>query len=175
VAVLILQVAKADRAAFGDLYRATSDALFGVLLRILRNRADAEEGLQEVFARVWLRAGGFDAGRGAGMTWLITIARNYAIDQRRLRRVNEQDDVEVDTLADPHPGAEVYVAAQSDVRRIILCLNRLEPAHAAAVKAAYLNGMSYDDLARTYAVPLNTMRTWLRRSLQKLRDCVAEG
>jgi len=111
---------------------------------VLRNRPDAEEGLQEAFARVWRRAAGVDAGRGAGMTWLITIGRNDANDQRQLRR-------------------------------IVVCLNRLEPAHAAAVKAAYLNGMSYDDLARTYAVPLNTMRTWLRRSLQKLRDCVAEG
>jgi RNA polymerase sigma-70 factor, ECF subfamily len=175
VAILITLVAQADRAAFRELYHATSDALFGVLNRILRNRSDAEEGLQEVFARVWVRAKGFDAARGAGMTWLITIARNYAIDQRRLRRVTEQDDVEVDMLADPHPGADVYFSAQSEARRIILCMDRLEPAHAAAVKAAYLNGMSYHELAHSYAVPLNTMRTWLRRSLQKLRDCMAEG
>ena len=174
VASLIVRVAQADRAAFRDLYRATSDALFGVLNRILRNRSDAEEGLQEVFARVWVRAGGFDVARGTGMTWLITIARNYAIDQRRLRRVNEQDDVEVDTIADPRPGPEAFFAARAEVRRIVVCLDRLDPLHAAAVKAAYLNGTSYDELAQTYAVPLNTMRTWLRRSLQKLRDCLAE-
>jgi RNA polymerase sigma-70 factor, ECF subfamily len=171
---LITRVAQADRVAFRDLYRATSDALFGVLNRILRNRSDAEEGLQEVFARVWVRASGFDADRGAGMTWLITIARNYAIDQRRLRRVTEQDDIEVDTLADPQPGPEAYLSARGEVRRIVACLDRLDPMHAAAVKAAYLNGTSYDELAQTYAVPLNTMRTWLRRSLQKLRECVAE-
>jgi RNA polymerase sigma-70 factor, ECF subfamily len=175
VASLLIRVAQEDRAAFRALYRATSDALFGVLNRILRNRADAEEGLQEVFARVWVRAAGFNANRGSGMTWLITIARNYAIDQRRLRRVTEQDDVEVDTLADPQPGPDAYLSARSDVRRIVTCLNRLDPQHAQAVKAAYLNGMSYDELARTYAVPLNTMRTWLRRSLRKLRDCVAEA
>jgi RNA polymerase sigma-70 factor, ECF subfamily len=175
VATLITMVAQADRVAFRDLYHATSDALFGVLNRILRNRSDAEEGLQEVFARVWVRAAGFDAARGSGMTWLMTIARNYAIDQRRLRRVNEQDDVEIDTIADPHPGPEEYFSARSEVRRIVVCLERLDPQHAAAVKAAYLNGTSYDELAQTYAVPLNTMRTWLRRSLQKLQECVAEG
>jgi RNA polymerase sigma-70 factor, ECF subfamily len=171
---MIVLVAQADRAAFGALYHATSDALFGVLNRILRNRSDAEEGLQEVFARVWVRARGFDASRGSGMTWLITIARNYAIDQRRLQRVTRQDDVEVDTLADPRPGPEAFFAARVEARRIMLCLDRLDPQHAAAVKAAYLNGTSYDELARAYAVPLNTMRTWLRRSLQKLRDCMAE-
>jgi RNA polymerase sigma-70 factor, ECF subfamily len=170
----IVLVAQADRVAFRALYHATSDALFGVLNRILRNRSDAEEGLQEVFARVWLRAGGFDASRGSGMTWLMTIARNYAIDQRRLRRVAEQEEIEVDTLADPHPGPEAFLSARGEVRRIMICLDRLDPLHASAVKAAYLTGTSYDELARTYAVPLNTMRTWLRRSLQKLRDCVAE-
>lgn len=175
VAGLIVRVALADRVAFRDLYHATSDALFGVLNRILRNRSDAEEGLQEVYARVWVRAAGFDALRGSGMTWLMTIARNYAIDQRRLRRVTEQDGVEVDLLADPHPGPEVYFAAQSEARRIIVCLDKLDPQHAAAVKAAYLNGTSYDELATFYAVPLNTMRTWLRRSLQKLRECVTQG
>jgi RNA polymerase sigma-70 factor, ECF subfamily len=79
VAYLIRQVAADDRAAFRELYRATSDVLFGVLIRMLRNRASAEDGLQEVFARVWLRAGSFVETRGSGMTWLMTIARNYAI------------------------------------------------------------------------------------------------
>lgn len=170
----IIRVAQADRAAFGELYHSTSDVLFGVLHRILHDRSDAEDGLQEVFARVWTRAKGFDAARGTGMTWLISIARNYAIDQRRLRRVTAQDGVEVDTLADPHPGAEAHFSARSEMRRIFACLDRLDPIHAAAVKAAYLDGISYDELAQTHAVPLNTVRTWLRRSLLKLRDCVAE-
>lgn len=174
VARLIQQVAISDRAAFRELYLATSDALFGVLIRMLRNRAHAEEGLQEVFARVWLRAGSFVPARGTGMTWLITIARNHAIDQRRHRQLAEMEQIEIDQIVDPRRGPDDYLMAQNAVRRIVICLGTLEPRHADCIKRAYLDGASYADLAARYAVPVNTMRTWLRRGLQKLRTCVAE-
>jgi RNA polymerase sigma-70 factor, ECF subfamily len=174
VGLLLQQVAAGDRAAFRILYEKTNDTLFGVLMRMLQNRANAEDGLQEVFARVWIRAHSYAPERGSGMTWLITIARNYAIDQRRQRRFNDSDGDEVDDLIDPSPGPDDVFAARVVLRRIVLCLDTLDPVHALAVKQAYLDGKSYDELATHHRVPINTMRTWLRRSLQKLRDCMAD-
>jgi RNA polymerase sigma-70 factor (ECF subfamily) len=174
IAPLITAVAARDRAAFSELYLLTSDVLFGVLIRMLRDRANAEDGLQEVFARVWTRADSFVPARGSGMTWLMTIARNYAIDQQRQRRAVVIEDVGIDTVIDPHRGADDMLAAQATVHRIVHCLGQLEPKHADCIRSAYLDGKSYADLAARHAVPINTMRTWLRRSLRKLRDCVAE-
>jgi RNA polymerase sigma-70 factor, ECF subfamily len=174
VADLIRQVAEGNRAAFHHLYLATSDTLFGVLIRMLRNHAHADEGLQEVFTRVWLRAASFAPSRGSGMTWLMTIARNYAIDQRRQRQLIGMDQVEVEQIVDRRRGPDDYLVAQGTVERIVFCLGTLEPKQADCIKSAYLDGASYADLAARHAVPVNTMRTWLRRGLQKLRICVAE-
>ncbi|MFZ1662396.1 MAG: sigma-70 family RNA polymerase sigma factor, partial [Paracoccaceae bacterium] len=85
VADLIVQVAGADRAAFRSLYSAASGKLFAVAYRILQDRSEAEDAVQEVFTRIWLNARRFDAGRARGMTWLIAIARNHAIDRLRAR------------------------------------------------------------------------------------------
>ncbi len=174
VGQLIQRVAAHDRAAFHELYRITSDTLFGVLIRMQRNRAHADDGLQEVFTRVWLRATSFDPSRGTGMTWLMTIARNYAIDQRRHRQPVEMEQVEIEQIIDPRRGPDDYLVAQAVVDRIVFCLGTLEPRHAECIRRAYLDGASYADLADDHAVPVNTMRTWLRRGLQKLRGCVAE-
>jgi RNA polymerase sigma-70 factor, ECF subfamily len=174
VADLIGQVAEGNRAAFRLLYLATSDTLFGVLIRILRNHAQAEEGLQEVLIRVWLRAASFAPSRGSGMTWLMSIARNYAIDQRRQRHPESMEQTEVEQIVDPQPGPDDVLSAQSTVARIVLCLGTLEPKQADCIKRAYLDGTSYADLASRHAVPVNTMRTWLRRGLQKLRTCMAQ-
>ncbi|WGV17169.1 sigma-70 family RNA polymerase sigma factor [Fuscovulum ytuae] len=175
VADLISRVAAQDRAAFRLLYSQCAAKLMGVLLRILGNRAEAEEALQEVFTRVWLRAGRFDATKGRGMTWLIAIARNHAIDRLRARPTallrDEAEDA-VDRLRDSAPTAETRMIAQGEAGRIADCFATLEADRAAAVRGAYLEGLSYQDLADRYAVPLNTMRTWLRRSLLKLRECL---
>ncbi|WP_422261705.1 sigma-70 family RNA polymerase sigma factor [Tabrizicola sp.] len=171
VAALIAKCAAADRAAFRALYRDTSAKLMGVLLRMLRERAEAEDALQEVYTRVWLRAGRYDPAKGRGMTWLIAIARNLAIDRLRARPVNHSDDG-LDMVQDSAPRAETRLVAQGEARRMADCFNTLEPDRADAVKGAYLNGLSYLDLAARHAVPLNTMRTWLRRSLLKLKECL---
>ncbi len=173
VAQLLTRVAAQDRAAFRELYSVTSSKLFGVLLRILGTRAEAEDALQEVYTRVWLKAGRYEAGKGRGMTWLITIARYHAIDRRRARpdHVSDGEDALL-SIADAAPGPESVMSARSEAARITRCFDTLEGDRAAAVKGAYLDGLSYQDLAQTFNVPLNTMRTWLRRSLQKLKECL---
>ena len=171
--MLIARVALRDQQALHQLYHRTSDLLHGVLLRMLNHQSEAEDGLQEVFIRIWTRAPSFDPARGGGMTWLLAIARNYAIDQRRKRHGLEGPEVEINAIPDPGQSAEATHDARTTARRIIHCLGTLNPQHAEALRAAYLDGQSYRDLALHHGVPLNTIRTWLRRSLTKLRDCMA--
>jgi RNA polymerase sigma-70 factor (ECF subfamily) len=170
---LIAGVARADRAAFRMLYSQASAKLFGVCVRILRDRSEAEDAVQEVFTRVWLNARRYDAAKGRGMTWLIAIARNHAIDRLRARPAPaETADDETVAISDPAPGPEAQVVAQGEAQRIADCFATLDPARADAVRGAYLNGLSYEDLSRRHDVPLNTMRSWLRRGLQKLKECL---
>jgi RNA polymerase sigma-70 factor (ECF subfamily) len=172
VADLIEKVAGADRAAFRSLYSAASGKLFAVAYRILQDRSEAEDAVQEVFTRVWLNARRFDAGRARGMTWLIAIARNHAIDRLRARPAPQDGDDAMAGLRDPSPGAEAQIVAKGEARRITDCFGTLEPARADAIRGAYLSGLSYEDLSARYDVPLNTMRSWLRRGLLKLKECL---
>ncbi len=172
-APLLAAVGRGDRNAFRQLYSVTSSKLFGVALRILGNRAEAEETVQDVYAKVWTSAARFDGTRGRGMTWLIAIARNRSIDRLRARpdRTDHEADI-ADTLHDGALGIEATLVARGEMGRLSRCFDTLPADRAAAVRGAYLNGQSYDDLARHHAVPLNTMRTWLRRALIALRECL---
>ncbi len=170
---MIARMALGDRAAFAALYAATSAKLFGICLRVLDNRSEAEDALQEVFVKLWHSAGRYQVNGLSPMTWMITVARNHAIDRLRARRSATGDMDELAELADLTPGPEAQLIAASERGRIAHCLGTLEPDRADAVRRAYLDGETYADLAHRYAVPLNTIRTWLRRSLLKLRECLS--
>jgi RNA polymerase sigma-70 factor (ECF subfamily) len=169
---LIVRTSMKDRAAFDSLYRATSAKLFGVCLRVLNDRAEAEEALQEVFVKVWTKADRFAASDLSPISWLVAIARNHAIDRIRARRRPSSDIDDALDIADPAPGPEAAAVAAGERERIRGCLEELDEVKADAVRGAYLKGESYADLAARHKVPLNTMRTWLRRSLMKLRECL---
>lgn len=173
IAPLLIKVAAQDRAAFRQLYAQCSAKLMGVLLRILGNRPEAEDAMQEIFTRVWLRAASFDPQKGRAMTWLIALARNHAIDRLRARTAPNTDDG-LDQFIDPTPRAETWLIAKGEAKRIHDCIDRLEARHAAALRGAYLSGKSYEELALAVNVPLNTVRTWLRRGLISLKDCMDE-
>ena len=168
---LLVRCGLGDRAAFGALYDQVAPKLFGVAYRILGNRGDAEDAVQEAFVRAWQAASRYQIGRGSAAGWLVAIARNSAIDRLRARRAPTRDIDAMHDLRDPGPSPEAATLAADDRRRIDLCLDRLPPDRASAVRGAYVEGYSYDDLARRFDVPLNTMRTWLRRSLIALREC----
>ena len=161
-----------DREAFDLLYRQTSAKLFGVCLRVLNDRAEAEEALQEVYVKIWTKADRFAVSDLSPISWLVAVARNHSIDRIRARRQKTVDIDEAFDVADPTPGPEAMAVAGGERERIGICLDELDPDRAAAVRGAYLKGESYAELAERYAVPLNTMRTWLRRSLLKLRECL---
>ena len=170
---LILRVALRDRIAFDRLYAATSAKLFGTCLRVLKDRTEAEDVVQEVFIRIWLKADRFAVTAQSPMSWLIAVARHRAIDRLRARReaVAGLDDAAME-IRDPTPGPEARALAAGERRQLDGCLEELEADRADAVRAAYLDGDSYADLAARHDVPLNTMRTWLRRSLIRLKECL---
>lgn len=166
------RMALGDRAAFSSIYSATSAKLFGVVLRILNDRSEAEDVLQEAFVKIWRNADRYASGGYSPMTWLIAIARNQAIDRIRARKPRTDRIDETFDLADDAPGPEAQTIAASERRRIDGCLGELDDAKAGAVRGAYLEGFSYEELAAHFDVPVNTMRTWLRRSLLKLKECL---
>jgi RNA polymerase sigma-70 factor (ECF subfamily) len=172
IAALIARCSLSDRKAFSLLYQRTSAKLFGVVLRILKNRAEAEEAIQEVYIKIWQRSDRFVAGQYSPISWLVASARNHALDMVRARRPVGDDLDAVMEIADAGPSPERLAQASEDGERIETCLATLEPDRAEAVRGAYLDGYSYDELAQRFSVPLNTMRTWLRRSLIKLRECL---
>lgn len=172
IAKLIVRTSMKDRAAFDLLYQHTSAKLFGVCLRVLNDRSEAEDALQEIFIKIWTKADRFVVSDLSPISWLVAVARNHAIDRIRARRRPAEDiDTALD-VADPAPGPEVATVASGEAQRIHKCLDELDRDRAAAVRSAYLSGESYAELAQRHRVPLNTMRTWLRRSLIKLRECL---
>jgi RNA polymerase sigma-70 factor (ECF subfamily) len=171
---LIARVAMGDRAAFSRLYAATSAKLFAICLRVLKDRARAEDALQEIYVKLWHRADRYRVTGHSPMTWLITVARNHAIDRLRARAAAPTADLDsAAPLEAAGPTPEASAIAASEARRIGACLSELPADRAAAVRGAYLDGMTYQELADRHDVPLNTMKTWLRRSLASLRECLS--
>lgn len=173
IADLISRCALRDRNAFRLLYERTSAKLFGVTMRILKNRSDAEEAIQEVYVKIWQRADRYTPGTTSPISWLVAVARNHCLDILRARRpVTEDIDAAFD-IADDALTPEQATSASQERGKIDQCLQTLEADRAEAVRGAYLDGYSYEELAKRFSVPLNTMRTWLRRSLIRLKDCLA--
>lgn len=171
---MIARVAIGDRKAFEALYDATRLKLFGVCLRVLKNRAEAEDALQDAYIKIWRNADRYSANGFSPMTWLITVTRNLCIDRIRARIYLNGDMDEVAQFADDAPGPEAQAVAGSERARIVACMDELEPEKATAVRRAYLEGATYQELSIDLDVPLNTIRTWLRRSLAKLRACLSD-
>lgn len=173
IEILISQIAMGNRDAFKSLYHATSSKLFGVCLRVLKDRAAAEDALQEIYVKIWQKSGSFAANNYSPMSWLMVIARNHCIDIIRARKPHSVDiDDALDLSDDGQKSPEQNAINASEGRRIEICLDELGADKAQAVQAAYVEGYSYQELAEQHDVPINTMRTWLRRSLAKLKECL---
>jgi RNA polymerase sigma-70 factor (ECF subfamily) len=170
----LARVAGGDRAALNLVYRDTAAKLLGVCLRILQDKIEAEDVLQEVYVTVWQKAAAFDPGRASPITWLTTIARNRAIDRLRAGAVSRRMEPidAANEVRDPAPGAVEVLARSEQQARLNGCLDELEAQHAAAIRAAFLDGATYEELAARMSVPLGTMKSWIRRGLLKLRACL---
>lgn len=172
LARLLQRSGRLDQQAFAELYRRTSAKLFGVCLRMLRERGEAEDVLQNVYIAVWRRAESFDSARAGAMTWLITLTRNQCIDRLRQHREAPLDDVIADNLMDPAPGPSAHGEASQQRQRLEQCLDTLAGQQKTAVRAAFFSGATYNELAARADVPLATMKSWIRRSLIRLRTCL---
>lgn len=162
-----------DRSAFQRVYRLTSAKLFGICLRICGDRQGAEDVLHEVYLTIWKRAGSFQPGRASPISWLATIARNRAIDWRRSDTARRTDPVEwADEIPDAGLAADDALIADEGDRRLHLCLDSLEAQQRAAIRTAFFDGLTYAELAARSEVPLGTMKSWVRRGLARLKDCL---
>lgn len=174
LALALGQAGQGNRAAFRIVYEATSAKLMGVCLRILADRQLAEDVLQDTYLTVWRKAGTFDPSRASPITWLVTIARNRSIDRLRsgspMRRSGPVEDAY--DLADAAPLASEVIETTDEVNRLNGCLDTLEDKVRQAIRTAFLEGVTYDTLARRENVPLGTMKSWIRRGLLRLRSCL---
>lgn len=170
---MLVRTGDEDRAAFREVYRLTSAKLFGICLRICGERQAAEDVLHDVYLLVWRRAAGFEPGRASPISWLATIARNKAIDWRRAQgRQTAAPIAAAGDPADSRPLASDALLADEQMRRLHHCLDGLEDRQRDAIRTAFFDGVTYHELAERVAVPVGTMKSWIRRGLLSLRSCL---
>jgi len=171
---LLAQVAMGNRTAFEALYRATASRLFGICLRVLIERSEAEDALQEVFTVVWRKAAQFDPIRATATAWLAMIARNKAID--RLRSMPAQQvrgSLELaENVEDPAASPPQQAQAATERAQLEHCLERLDPRPRSLIRAAFFDGYTYEELAAKIEAPLGSIKSWIRRGLLQLRECL---
>jgi RNA polymerase sigma-70 factor (ECF subfamily) len=164
-------VAGGDRAALRMVYDRLAVKLLGVAARILGDRQDAEDVVQDVFVTIWQKAGEFQPARGAGEAWLIAITRNRAIDRLRARGRRQHAPVDsIDQHADPGARTDAPAEAADAARSVQHALDQLDPRHAAVIRAAWLDGLSYAELAEREGVPVGTIKTWVFRGMRRMRE-----
>ena len=170
---LLAGVAKGDAAAFEQLYEATRAKLYGVLLRILRKPELAEDVMQETYLKVWKMSGKFDPKLASPITWMVAIARNRAIDiVRKKGEVSIEDEPEAMEVAADTPAPLARREMTDELKRLLACLGKLDPEKQRIVLLAYYSGWSRDQLSKKLDIPVNTIKTWLRRSLLEIRGCM---
>lgn len=174
----MLRLGAGDKSALDYVYRATSAKLFGICLRILGDRKEAEDTLQDVYLTIWRRADRFDPERASPITWIAILARNRAIDRlRRLRSSGAAEPVEAaEEVADGSLLAEEQLIEAEGSARIHRCLEGLEEAQRSSIARAFFGGFTYADLANRLGVPLGTLKSRIRRGLAQLKTCLeADG
>jgi len=169
---LLAQCSLGNRRAFENLYRQSSQRLFAVALRCMGRRELAEEVLQEAFVRIWHNAARYDAALSAPMTWMINITRNLAIDQLRKHRELPLTDEQAMALFDDSPSAHDQLDSQRQASALQGCLEILEDKQRESIVIAYFHGLSHADLAERMAAPLGSVKSWIRRGLERLRRCL---
>jgi len=175
LAALMPKIAAGDRGALRQLYQATSGKLFGVCLRILVDRQEAEDVLQEVYLTIWRRADRFDGARAGVMTWTSTIARNRAIDRLRAGGTARfAEPVERLEIADDTPGAEALLQGAQENEALRRCLSELDERTSSAIRTAFFEGVTYEALAERIGAPLGTVKSWIRRGLARLKGCLEQ-
>jgi RNA polymerase sigma-70 factor, ECF subfamily len=175
LADLLARVALFDQQAFAELYRLTSSHLYAVALRILRESGAAEEVLQESYVNIWHHAGSYVAAKSQPLTWLTSIVRNRCLDQMRRREVDTvtiDDEEQGMMLADDRPSPMDLLLSSADALAVKGCVELLEAGQKQAIALAFYQGLSHSELARHLRQPLGTVKSWVRRGLERLKTCL---
>lgn len=175
LAQLLARCALKDQRAFAELYAASAPQLYGVALRILRRWEWAEEVLQDCYVSIWHHAAQYAPQRSAPLTWMTSIARNRALDRLRRPQIEAQAedyDLALEAWQDEDPGPLERLAAAADARALARCLGELESRQRQSIALAFFHGLSHSQLAAHMKQPLGTVKTWVRRGLQRLRACL---
>ncbi|HEU4778396.1 MAG TPA: sigma-70 family RNA polymerase sigma factor [Steroidobacteraceae bacterium] len=172
LAQLLQRCAAQDAAAFRVLYDKTSPILFARLLRMLRRRSVAEEVLQDVYVRIWQRAAQFEAHRGRALAWMVTIARYCAIDLMRRERMTLVTDDAIAEIADE---STVDAGGLEKPNNFDHCIGQLNEKTRACLTLAFVDGRSHDEIARLTTNPLGSVKSWIRRGLLELKECLSSG
>lgn len=169
---LLAQCSLGDRRAFEALYRSVSPRLHGVALRFMGRPDLAEEVLQESFVRIWNNASRYQSQLSAPMTWMINITRNQAIDQLRKRRERPLSDLDEQMLVDDSPSAHEQLNSSRETTSLNRCLDELEGMQRQSITIAYFEGLSCSELAEHLSAPLGSVKSWIRRGMERLRRCL---
>jgi RNA polymerase sigma-70 factor, ECF subfamily len=173
LSALLVATGRGERPAFESVYKKTSAKLFGICLRIFPDRQEAEDALQDAYITIWNRAVTFDPSRASPITWLSTVTRNRAIDRLRARGKAVFAPVEdAAEIADAAPLADAQLLAQAEGDALGGCISTLDARDAGFIRSAFLQGITYADLAARDALPLGTVKSRIRRALIKLRECL---
>ena len=170
----MVRLAEGDKDALEEIYASTRVKLFGICFRILGDRKEAEDALQDVYVNLWQRADRYDPDRASPISWLATFARNRAIDRLRTGKVRSGavPVEEAAPLPDAAPLADAMLVDAERTAQIHTCLASLDENTRDNIRAAFFEGRTYAQLAEAADVPLGTMKSWIRRGLQKLRACL---
>lgn len=177
LAKLLARAGRGDETAFADLYKATAPKLYGVAVRTLGRRDWAEEVLQDCFVKIWQHAAEYGAEFSQPMTWLTSIVRNRCIDWLRRPREEalpeDEDGEPVIDLADERPGPLMRLLDTEDCAWLARCMEKLVPRERQSIALAFFHGLSHSELAAHLALPIGTVKTWIRRGLEQLKECLA--
>lgn len=174
LAGLMQRVASGDRRAFASVYDRTSAKLYGICLRLLGNEAEAQDVLQEAYVTLWRKAAQFDPQKASPITWLCVLVRNKALDRLRRPSFASSGLEAAADVPDESPSALEIVAHEQDAARLSHCLDEIGDPARTMIRAAFLDGATYPQLAERERVPLGTMKSWIRRGLQQLRGCLEQ-
>lgn len=168
---LLCATAEGDRRAFAKLYQATSGKLFAVCLQLLQRRDLAEEAMQEAYVKVWHNASDYHNDKGSVLVWMVSIARYRALDILRSASYRRETRESVQEQADSS-GPQGALFEQRDKVRIDECMDTLEDGQRQMIQLAYFRGLTHAELTEHTGSPLGTIKSWIRRGLQKLKRCL---
>ncbi|MHB2167399.1 sigma-70 family RNA polymerase sigma factor [Alsobacter sp. R-9] len=174
VGAALRRCAAGDRASLRAIYDQEASRMLGIAVRLLRRRDLAEEAVQDTFLKIWNSAAMFDEARGDPRAWMYTILRNRALSiLRGESRTDLVDDFEPMGLEAPGENPEQAMARLSDAGALKHCLERIDPVRRQAILLAYVNGLTHGEIAGRMQIPLGTIKSWIRRSLMALKECLS--